>query len=467
MKLTIVLLTAAVAVSASHHHHAHQHLHNAKRADASPVENVVTVPGPTEVVYVLNGKPITLEEVEKGIANGSLVMANGEVFSALPSSTSVAPTTSSTSTSTPKPTPTSTSTSVVPATTSTTSSSSSSVAPPPKPSPVTPSLNAAPPSSDSGSESSSGVNTPFPDGQVSCSSFPSQYGAIPVDWMGLGGWTGVQSPGAGGLLSGFSNIMTLTSSQCESGVCCTEGSYCSYACPPGFQKSQWPTTQGSTGQSVGGLLCQGGKLHLTNPGLSKNICMPGTDAVTVLVKNTLSQNVAVCRTDYPGTESETVPLNSEPGSTTPLTVPDSSAYYTWEGASTSAQYYVNPAGVSVSDACTWGSSANPWGNFAPLNIGVGYSNGAAWLSIFQNSPTTNAKLPFTVEIQGDGMSGTCRYSNGQYCGGANYDDCSTTTGCTVSKPTNRTSQQFTDISKRYRSAREPPLTSSLMLKCTS
>jgi hypothetical protein len=104
----------------------------------------------------------------------------------------------------------------------------------------------------------------------------------------------------------------------------------------------------------------------------------------------------------------------------------------WEGSHTSAQYYVNPAGVSVEDGCQWGSNANPWGNYAPLNLGVGYSNGAAWLSIFQNAPTTDVKLDFDVEIQGDGISGTCRYSNGQYCGGANYDDCSSSTGCTVS-----------------------------------
>ncbi len=150
------------------------------------------------------------------------------------------------------------------------------------------------------------------------------------------------------------------------------------------------------------------------------------------VKNELNAQVAVCRTDYPGTEAQTVPVDSQPGSTEPLTCPNSQTYYQWEGAHTSAQYYVNPMGVSVEEGCQWGSNANPWGNYAPLNLGVGYSNGAAWLSIFQNSPTTDAQLDFTVEIQGDGISGTCRYSNGQYCGGSNYNECSSTTGCTVS-----------------------------------
>jgi hypothetical protein len=160
--------------------------------------------------------------------------------------------------------------------------------------------------------------------------------------------------------------------------------------------------------------------------------MRGADAVTILVQNKLSKNVAVCRTDYPGTESETVPVNAQPGSTANLTCPDADNYYKWQGGKTSAQYYVNPAGVAVEDACTWGSSANPWGNWAPMNVGVGWSNGAAWLSIFQNAPTTDVKQDYTVEIVGDSISGTCRYQNGQYCGGANYDSCSSTTGCTVS-----------------------------------
>jgi hypothetical protein len=52
------------------------------------------------------------------------------------------------------------------------------------------------------------------------------------------------------------------------------------------------------------------------------------------------------------------------------------------------------------------------------------------LSIFQNSPTTDAKLDFTVEIKGgDDMSGTCKYSNGQYCSDTG---CSPDIGCTVS-----------------------------------
>ena len=413
MKVTIALLTAAVSltVATPHANHRHQHMHKRDATD------MAVVPGPTVIAYVLNGQPISEAEVQQGIANGTLVWANGGLrvessSVAPPPSSQPAPTYSAPAYSAPAP-------------------ASSSPPQYSSPSPPPPS-NTGGSSSGGGSwdDSSSGVDSVFPDGEVDCGEFPSKYGAVAVDWIGLGGWTGVQSPGSTD--GGFGNIMTVTTGQCTGDNCCTEGSFCSYACPPGYQKSQWPDTQGSTGQSVGGIQCQGGKLRLTNSNMSKNLCMKGAEQVTVQVKNTMGDNVAVCRTDYPGTESETVPLDASAGSTNPLTCPDANNYYNWQGAHTSAQYYVNPAGVSVQDGCQWGSSGNPWGNYAPLNLGVGYSNGAAWLSIFQNSPTTDAKLDFSVEIQGDNMSGTCKYQNGQYCGGANYDDCSSTTGCTVS-----------------------------------
>ena len=404
MKATVVLLAAAASYSAAqpHNHVRHDHLHH-KRQDPDTTTNVVIVPT-THVVYVLDGEPISGHDVREGIKNGSLVWANGGRHHH-PAPVSV-----------PSETVAITSSDAQSTTSSVSTSSASS-----SPQAVTPSSNSL-----SGGQ---GVDTPFPSGELDCSTFPSDYGAIAVDWIGLGGWTGIQSPGSDN--GGYDNIMTLTASLCASGDCCTEGRFCSYACPAGYQKSQWPTEQGATGQSVGGIQCSGGKLHLTNPSMSSSLCMRGSTEVDVQVQNKMGSGVAVCRTDYPGTESETIPLNAGAGTTNPLTMPDANDYYNWEGSHTSAQYYVNPAGISVEDACQWGTSDNPWGNFAPLNLGVGYSNGAAWLSIFQNLPTTSATLDFSVEIVGEGMSGTCRYSNGQYCGGADYDSCSSTTGCTV------------------------------------
>lgn len=131
-------------------------------------------------------------------------------------------------------------------------------------------------------------------------------------------------------------------------------------------------------------------------------------------------------------------MKSTPGSIEPLTCPDGDNYYNWQGKPTSAQYYVNPKGTSVEEGCQWGNAGELFGNFAPLNLGVGYSAGAAWLSIFQNLPTQNQKLDFTVELVGDNggfdnFVGKCKYSNGQYCNGDNYENCSSDgSGCTVS-----------------------------------
>ena len=131
-----------------------------------------------------------------------------------------------------------------------------------------------------------------------------------------------------------------------------------------------------------------------------------------------------------------MPLNTEPDSTSPLTCPDASTYFTWEGDSTTAQYYVNNQGVPLQDACIWGTDGSDMGNWAPSYFGVGQDvNGKTWLSIAstaQNDPSSYMPLNYTVKITGN-TSGNCGLSNGQYCSGDNYNDCNTQ-GCTVSTP---------------------------------
>lgn len=153
-----------------------------------------------------------------------------------------------------------------------------------------------------------------------------------------------------------------------------------------------------------------------------------------MVQNKLSENAAICRTDYPGTEAEVIPLNTQPDSINDLTCPDAKSYFRHEGAATSAQYYINNQGVVVSSACTWGVDGSDMGNWAPSYLGVGQDPfGKTWLSIAstaQNLPSNYKALNYTVEITGD-ISGTCRLSDGQYCSGASYEDCNES-GCTVS-----------------------------------
>lgn len=128
-----------------------------------------------------------------------------------------------------------------------------------------------------------------------------------------------------------------------------------------------------------------------------------------------------------GTESETIPLLASAGETADLTCPDGDTYFKWEGKTTSAQYYVNPSGYGTDEACQWGSSSLPIGNWAPINLGVGTTDGATWLSIIPNSPTTTETLDFDISIEGDDLSGSCSYSGGTFTTATG----TTTSGCTV------------------------------------
>ncbi|KAK2806653.1 hypothetical protein FQN51_006619 [Onygenales sp. PD_10] len=405
MKFTtsVVLTVAAVGSLAAAQPHKHIHRHHAKRApDAT---EVVVVPGPTVYAYELDGELIEKKEACEGIKDGSYQWAdpNPPKNACGPKSTTAPP---------PgefyeKPS-------------STAAPTSTTEAPIPKidiPSISIPPISISLPTL-TPPKGGQGAGSDFPDGELSCDEFPSDYGAISLDYLGLGGWSGLQFITVSG--NSVSDIRTgIVGDNCE------DGAMCSYACEPGYQKSQWPSIQGSTGQSVGGLKCEGGKLWLTNPSLSKKLCMKGAGGINV--KNTMSQSVAVCRTDYPGTESETVPLDALPGSTSPLTCPDASNYYSWQNKATSAQYYVNPKGTSVKEGCQWGDGSKPIGNFAPLNLGVGKRDGAIFISIFQNQPTTDAKLDFNIEIKGDNLGGSCKYENGVYYGSNGPDP----KGCTV------------------------------------
>ncbi|KAH0545161.1 hypothetical protein FGG08_000773 [Glutinoglossum americanum] len=396
-RFALLATTAGSFAAAQPHRHQHLHRHVEKR---NPEVEVVNVPGPTVTACVLsNGEPISQQDCEEGIENGSLVWANGVVSSA----PAAAPT--------PPPAAPSSSQDVGAAFYEKPSSTAASAAP------------SSGSSSQDYSAGGTGLDSDFPDGKLDCSTFPSEYGPITIPWQGLGGWSGVQYVTFSSDGSSITHIDTGVS-----GMSCTEGAMCSYACPPGYQKSQWPVAQGSTGQSIGGIACKNGKLHLTNPDLSKKLCIPGVG--NVQVQNSLGQNVAVCRTDYPdsGTESETIPTNTGPGQTVPLTNPDGNSYYQHQGLVTSAQYYLNPAGASPDTACTWGTAGSNLGNYAPMNLGVGKRDGATWIALFPNAPTNpdTSGLGYSVEITGD-LSGSCKFEGGQF-----YTSTGTNpAGCTV------------------------------------
>jgi len=257
-------------------------------------------------------------------------------------------------------------------------------------------------------QSASGGSS-FADGTIPCTQFPSNVpGVVTTSWLGFGGWSGIQSGDA-------------QASSCE------EGAYCSYACAPGMAKTQWPTTQPSDGQTRGGLLCQGGYLYRTNAD-SPNLCEQ--QASTVSVVNDVGQQITLCQTDYPGTENMVIPTITEgTNSTSPLTCIIESEYFEWEGKSTSAQFYVMPAGVSAEEGCVWGSAGSNIGNFSPLNFGAGQSNGLTYLSLIPNPNGEIGALDYNVEIvasPGSSINGACSIVNGVYQGGDGSDGCTVT-----------------------------------------
>jgi SUN family beta-glucosidase len=411
-----VLLGGAAADSVQHQH---QHLHrHVKKHNHSPValaERDVVWTTDVQTVYVdEDGETVDSGKAFDGIKDGSYII----VGATTPSFTPPPPPKPSTTTEAgqffehkPSAAPSSS-----PSSSSSPPPPSSPSAPPPPPTPSAPSTPGG-----------QGVSSSFPSGTIPCSNGPpTDYGAILLPNAGLGGWASLQKPSNGftpGVL--IQSISTPPS--------CGPNTFCSYGCGPGLQKSQWPvTSQGATGQSVGGLWCNAqGFLELTRPDVPQ-LCIPGAGGVTV--QNNLGGSACMCRTDYPASESMVIPVCTNPGGSNPVTNPSSQNYYQWLDNGvlkpTTAQYYLNPMNVDVNNACTWTSASHPnsAGNWAAMNIGVGQdASGITYISLFANVPTSNAQLDYNVQITGTGISGSCSYTAGQgYSGGSGN-------GCTVSQ----------------------------------
>ncbi|KAG5979265.1 hypothetical protein E4U55_005376 [Claviceps digitariae] len=425
-----ITATLAIGATANSHHHMHRHAKkhaalnvNKRAADA----NAQAAAPAVEIVYQLDGHTLDASQAEAGLKDGEYVVV-GETNPVNPSPPP-AP-------AAPKPAPAPAPAPAPPAAPKAKNIGAqflekpdtdkhqvpSVPAPAPAPKKEQPAKPKTPsqPSQPSVPSGGTGLNAEFPSGQVKCSDFPSKYGAIPLDWLNFGGYSGLQ------FVPKFSMKASLSISNIVTGITgdkCSPGCLCSYSCPPGYQKTQWPKAQGSTLQSAGGLHCNSdGYLELTRPE-STTLCEPGAGGV--FIHNGLDEVVTACRTDYPGTENMVIPLEAEPGQTVEVTNPIQNAYYIWDGKPTSAQYYINKKGLSASDCCRWTCPNDPLGcgNWAPMVLGVGQAeDGTTFLSIFQNLPTSTALLNFNVEITGD-VNSKCAFKNGQWIGGA--------TGCTT------------------------------------
>jgi len=422
---TCATVAAALVAGVTAHGHNHQHANLHKKNAGSPVQKrepsvaTVYVAGATETVYESNGKILEADEAKEGLKEGDFVVVGESLPTYIPppppkpspkpkpKTTSVdlgAQFIESKTTKSKKPKTTSEAPPPPPPTTS------SSVEPKPSPKPEvekpkpSPKPKAAP--KPSGGQ---GLDTPFPDDEIDCSEFPSAYGAVPIDYLGFGnGWSGLQSISdfSLGALSFASKIVTG-----ESGSKCSPGTMCSYACPAGYQKTQWPKAQGPKGESVGGLFCgSNGKLRLTrNQDSNPTLCEKGVPGVKLV--NKLSSVVAACRTDYPGTENMVLSTVAEPGSSTDICNPSQDTYYKWGGDATSAQYYLNPKGVGPSKGCNWTKEGSGLGNWAPACLGLSQAaDGNTYIGLFQNEPmNSDGKLDYSIKIEGDLDGADCGY----------------------------------------------------------
>ncbi|GEQ71774.1 hypothetical protein JCM33374_g5460 [Metschnikowia sp. JCM 33374] len=397
MKSTVVLSAllaiAAAAPSRQHKHHEHKRAvtitvieyADADETTVAPVQQAVSVASPSTV---------------------SFPPASPTTTSTTPTTTSTTPTTTSTTPTTTSTTPTTTST--TPTTTSTTPTTTSSKS--------TTSTSAATSSPSSGlGDLQAFVNptVPFQDGVHDCSTLPTGQGVVGVNWIS-------------GLTGGFTTIMNQNG---DTSPVCQDGFYCSYACQAGMSKTQWPSEQPANGISMGGLYCKAGKLYRSNTN-ENFLCSWGKQTSTFVSK--INKDVAICRTDYPGSENMNIPTLLQAGSTAPVSVVDSDNYYTWRGGKTSTQYYVNNAGVSIEDGCIWGNYGTV-GNWAPVVLGAGYTGGNTYLSLIPN-PNNLVAPNYNIKIEGTPGSttvGYCSYENGQYLSGTAANGGSVTDGCTL------------------------------------
>ncbi|KAI0890598.1 SUN-domain-containing protein [Annulohypoxylon maeteangense] len=408
MKATVLnmAIAASLAAGANAQPHHHGHHHHKKNVDKRDVETTY-VPA-TVTQYMLGSDEVSADEAKAGLDKGLYIVVGETTPTFTPPPKPVVTSSSSKEDAVfiQKVTSTSSSSSAYPTTTSSTTSSAA----------------ASSSSASSGySTGATGVDAEFPSGKVKCTDFPEAYGAVPLNYLGLGGWTGLQ-------FTPDYKIGDLSISYIINGVkgMAQQAGFYSYACPDGYVKTQWPEAQGSTKQSVGGLQCNSdGYLELSRP-TSKTLCEPGVAGITI--KNDMAKNVAICRTDYPGIEAMVIPVDSQPGTTRNLANVESAGYYHWTGLSTTLQYYVNQPGVSTEDGCVWDCASNhdECGNWAPTILGVGKAaDGNTYISLFPNTPTSSAKPRMNINITGD-VSIPCYFQDGAYAVG--------NSGCTTTIP---------------------------------
>ncbi|KAF3767806.1 hypothetical protein M406DRAFT_31870, partial [Cryphonectria parasitica EP155] len=221
---------------------------------------------------------------------------------------------------------------------------------------------------------------------------------------------------------------------------CTAGSYCPFACPPGQLMNQWkPGTTYVYPESMdGGLYCDE-EGSISKPFPSEEYCVDGIGNVNAV--NNCGDVVAFCQTVLPGNENMLIPTAVD--STAVLAVPGTSY---WD--ETAAHFYVNPPGYSTDEACAWGTSAKPIGNWSPYVTGANQDSTGntyvklGWNPIYTDSfngvlPTFGLKiecdgdcvgLPCSIDPSTDGFGGVTSEEAASGAGGADFCVVTVTSG---------------------------------------
>ncbi|EPX73594.1 beta-glucosidase Adg3 [Schizosaccharomyces octosporus yFS286] len=190
---------------------------------------------------------------------------------------------------------------------------------------------------------------------------------------------------------------------------CTSGSWCPYACEPGYVMGQWSpqATSYSYPESMhGGLYCDHDG-NAVKPFGDRDYCYPGVGNVFAIDKT--GEGVSFCQTVLPGNEAMLIPTWISADSEQVLAVPDASYW-----VSTAAHYYINPPGVSTNEGCIWGTSEKPYGNWAPYVAGANMDeNNITYVKlganpIYLDDPywsTIKPSFGLKLECEGDTCSG--------------------------------------------------------------
>ncbi|CAI8510257.1 hypothetical protein CAS74_002740 [Pichia kudriavzevii] len=227
-------------------------------------------------------------------------------------------------------------------------------------------------------------------------------------------------PNSNGMVQVFNNKDSSSEGWAQDGPC-KAGSYCQYACQPGYLMGQWNPqvdTYSYPGSQDGGLYCNEDG-ELSKPISNNDYCYKGKGTAQAI--NKTGQNVAFCQTVLPGNEEMLIPTDVSAGSSNDLAVPGTDYW-----AKTASHFYINPPGVSVEEGCRWGSTANPYGNWSPYVAGFNMDDSGntyakiGWNPIYfeDSSPFKNEKPSFGVRLKCDDSSkcngNTCEINPNTY-----------------------------------------------------